>query len=366
MNSCELDNTAMDKIKVLVVDDSAVVRQVLTEIIEQDRQLVLTAAVADPIFAMKRMKMEWPDVIVLDVNMPRMDGIEFLKKIMKESPTPVVMCSTLTTQGSETALKALAAGALEIIAKPKASGREPLLEENRRIVEAIKAAAKARNLERLSVDSTAKPARKPANELLGSRHAVVNSVNVIAIGTSTGGTQALQDILTQLSTNCPPIVVVQHMPETFTAAFAGRLNQICSLEVLEARNRDQLLPGRVLIAPGGKHMKVTRNGTQYFVELDDGEAVNRHKPSVDVLFDSVAKHIGKKAIGIIMTGMGNDGARGLKNMRNNGAYTLAQDEKTCVVYGMPKEAVELNAVDRQVGLDDIPGEIMKYCMKQSA
>jgi len=354
----------MNKINVLIVDDSAVVRQVLTEIVNSDPKLNVSAAVADPIFAKKRMQMQWPDVILLDVNMPRMDGIEFLRQIMSDRPTPVVMCSALTTEGSETAIKAMAAGAIEIIAKPKIVEKDTLTRENRRIIEAIKCAAKARNLHRLKVSQSKNTASHFKLKPPISNVAPDNII--IAIGTSTGGTQALQQVLTRLSTNCPPILIVQHMPEKFTAAFANRLNQLCAIEVKEASNGDAATPGRALIAPGGRHMKLKISDNNYVVSLDDGPPVNRHKPSVDVLFYSVARYAGKNAIGIIMTGMGNDGAHGLKDMHDSGAFTIAQDENTCVVYGMPKEAVDLGAVNKEVGLDDISNEIMNYSLKQSA
>jgi two-component system chemotaxis response regulator CheB len=356
----------MNTIKVLIVDDSAVVRQVLAEIVNAAYDMHVCAAVADPIFAKKRMQMNWPDVIVLDVNMPRMDGIQFLKQIMSERPTPVVMCSALTTEGSETALKALAAGAIEIIAKPKLVDKNNLIKENSRIIEAIRCAAHARNLHRLKVSqdkfspqtthiATTSPLRKRTPEGI-----------IVAMGTSTGGTQALEEILTRLPAQCPPLLIVQHMPANFTAAFAKRLDGICAIEVREALSGDLVRSGRALIAPGGRHMKLKISNDQYIVVMDDSEPINRHKPSVDVLFYSVARYAGRNAIGIIMTGMGNDGAYGLKEMYDCGAYTLAQDESTSVVFGMAKEAIELNAVAKEVGLDDISNEIMNYGIRQSA
>lgn len=357
----------MDKIKVLVVDDSAVIRQVMTQIIQGDSALEVDAAVADPIFAMKRMEIRWPDVIVLDVEMPRMDGITFLKKVMSERPTPVVMCSTLTIAGTETAMQAMAAGAIDIITKPKIGAKLGLLEENKRILSVIKSAAKARNLEQLRITKRTAQVSAPAKKLTAD--AILDKATtamketteqIVAIGTSTGGTQALEVVLTDLPKVCPGIVVVQHMPEKFTAAFANRLNGICEVEVREAKNNERLLPGLVLIAPGGKHMTLKRSGAYYIVEVRDGPPVNRHKPSVDVLFRSVAKSAGKNALGIIMTGMGDDGARGLLEMHEVGSKTVGQNEATSIVYGMPKEAVKMGAVDEEIDLNAIAGKIMKF------
>lgn len=361
----------MNKIKVLVVDDSAVIRQVMAEIIKGDSALVLDAAVVDPLFAMKRMEISWPDVIVLDVEMPRMDGITFLKKIMEEHPTPIVMCSTLTATGTETALEAMAAGAIDIIAKPKMGVKAHLLDVNKTILNVIKSAAKAKNLRSLTVGSSSKrktPVKKAvtiakkltADAILDKPTSAMKQTteNIVAMGTSTGGTQALEVVLTTLPKVCPGIVVVQHMPEKFTAAFAQRLNGICEVEVREAKNKDRVLPGVVLIAPGGKHMTLKRSGAQYIVEVKDGPLVNRHRPSVDVLFRSVAKFAGKNALGIIMTGMGDDGAHGLLEMREAGSNTLGQNEDTCIVYGMPKEAFSLGAVEKEVSLDSIASKIV--------
>jgi len=357
----------MSKIKVLVVDDSAVIRQVMTEIIRGDSSLELEAAVVDPIFAMKRMEINWPDVIVLDVEMPRMDGITFLKKIMSEHPTPVVMCSTLTATGTETALEAMAAGAVDIITKPKMGAKAHLLEVNKTILNVIKSAAKARNLHRLKKTSnvtTKIPApteKKFTTDVIldKSTSAMTQTTeSIVAIGTSTGGTQALEVVLTALPKVCPGIVVVQHMPEKFTAAFASRLNGICDVEVREAKNNDRVLPGVVLIAPGGLHMSLKRSGAQYIVKVKDGPLVNRHRPSVDVLFRSAAKFAGKNVLGIIMTGMGDDGARGLLEMREAGSKTLGQNEESCIVYGMPKEAYKLGGVEEEISLDGIATRIV--------
>jgi two-component system chemotaxis response regulator CheB len=347
----------MKRIKVMLVDDSAVVRQVVTELLSADPEIEVLYAVADPILAMSRMKTQWPDVLVLDVEMPRMDGITFLKKIMSAKPTPVIICSTLTEKGAQTSMAALAAGAVAIITKPKLGLKQFLNDASDDLVAAIKAAARA-NVKRLvptaklSADAVLPAASDGAGAMLQTTE------RVVAIGTSTGGTQALEHVLAALPRVTPGIVIVQHMPEKFTAEFAARLNGLCQIEVKEAAHGDRVVPGRALIAPGGKHMLVRRNGAQYFVDVIDGPLVNRHRPSVDVLFRSVAKCAGSNALGVIMTGMGDDGAAGLLEMRNAGAHTIAQDEASCVVYGMPKEAVKRGGVERTVTLGAIPREIL--------
>ena len=352
----------MKNTKVIVVDDSAVIRQVISAVLSKDKSINVIAAVADPLFAMQRMKMEWPDVIVLDVEMPRMDGITFLKKIMAERPTPVVICSTLTVKGAETTMQALAAGAVSIITKPRIGIKDFLLDSSADLIHAVKEAASA-NLKNLH--HTARTIDHPAQKLTAdavlpptSSALSKTTDKVVAIGTSCGGTQALEFVLSSLPRVCPGIVVVQHMPEKFTAAFAERLNSISQLEVKEAQNGDRVISGRALIAPGGKHMLLQRSGAQYQVEVRDGPLVNRHRPSVDVLFRSVAKFAGKNAIGIIMTGMGDDGAHGLLEMHGVGSYTIAQDEETCVVFGMPKEAIRLGGVDKVTSLQGIVAEII--------
>lgn len=348
----------MKEIKVLLVDDSAVVRQVLMAILGAEPDIKVIGAASDPIFAMEKLSRDWPDVIVLDVEMPRMDGITFLKKIMAERPTPVVICSSLTERGAETTLQAMAAGAVEIITKPKVGLKNFLQESSAELVMAVRAAAQA-NVKRLT---RASPQNQPgietrvADSMPGANvnHAMVQTTErIVAIGTSTGGTQALEVVLVGLPRVCPGIVIVQHMPEKFTASFAERLNTVSEIEVREAKNNDRVIPGLALIAPGGRHMMIKRSGAFYHVEVVDGPFVNRHRPSVDVLFRSVAKFAGRNATGIIMTGMGDDGARGMKEMHDAGAMTVAQDEHTCVVYGMPKEAVKLGGVKRVLPLNDI-------------
>ncbi len=350
----------MKKIKVLLVDDSAVVRQVLQAILDGEPDIEVIGTASDPIFALEKLSRAWPDVIVLDVEMPRMDGITFLKKIMAEHPTPVVICSTLTEKGAATTMQAMAAGAVEIITKPKIGLKSFLQASSDQLVQAVRAAAQA-NVSRLgrvgSVAATAPVAAKLSADAIlpaGSSHAMAQTTErIVAIGTSTGGTQALEAVLTALPRVCPGIVIVQHMPEKFTAAFAERLNGLCQIEVREAKNNDRIIPGLAIIAPGGKHMLLKRSGAYYYVDVVDGPLVNRHRPSVDVLFRSVAKFAGENATGIIMTGMGDDGARGLKEMLDAGASTVAQDEASSVVFGMPKEAIKLGAAKKIMPLNEI-------------
>lgn len=349
----------MHTIKVLIVDDSAVVRQVLSAALAEDSAIEVIGAASDPVFAMERMRTRWPDVIVLDVEMPRMDGITFLRKIMAERPTPVVICSTLTEKGAATTMQALEAGAFSIVTKPKVGLKRFLEDTSDDLIATIKAASHANARRLVPLPAVMVTPKLSADAILSaSNRAMAETTDrVVAIGTSTGGTQALEAVLTALPRVCPGIVIVQHMPEKFTGAFAARLDGLCQIEVREARSGDRVLPGLALIAPGGRHMLLKRNGAQYHVDVVDGPPVNRHRPSVDVLFRSVAKCAGKNAIGIIMTGMGDDGAAGLLEMRNEGALTVGQDEQTCVVYGMPKEAVKRGAVIKSLPLGAIAGTI---------
>ena len=353
----------MKKISVLIVDDSAVVRQVLQAVLEHDPSIRVIGAASDPIFALDRMNREWPDVIVLDVEMPRMDGITFLKKIMAERPTPVVICSSLTERGAATTVQAMEAGAVTIVTKPQVGLKQFLSDSAAELITAVKEASQV-NVSRLKPAlppmprATSKLTADAMLPALGAHAMAQTTERIVAIGTSTGGTQALEAVLTTLPRVCPGIIIVQHMPEKFTASFAARLDSLCEIEVREAQNNDRVIPGLALIAPGGKHMLLKRSGAYYHVEVKDGPLVNRHRPSVDVLFRSVAKFAGKNATGIIMTGMGDDGAHGLKEMHDAGAPTVAQDEETCVVFGMPREAIKLGGVDRVMGLQDIPRAIL--------
>ena len=360
---------AREPIKVMVVDDSAVVRQVTSEILRADGEIEVLGAASDPLFALRHMERRWPDVIILDVEMPRMDGITFLKKLMAERPTPVVICSSLTQQGADITAEALAAGAVEVIAKPTLGIRDFLTDSARTLLRAVKAAAAAGNrrgglLKQPPLGSAGERGRVVAPKLTadavlpaGTRPMSVTTEQVVAIGTSTGGTQALEALFSVLPRTIPGCVVVQHMPERFTAAFADRLDGFCAMEIKEAADGDRVTPGRVLIAPGGRHLLLTRSGAQYRVEVRDGPPVSRHRPSVDVLFRSVARSAGRNAVGILMTGMGDDGAAGLLEMRRAGAHTIAQDEATSLVYGMPREAVARGAAVESLSLEAIAHHI---------
>jgi two-component system chemotaxis response regulator CheB len=349
-------------ITAFVIDDSAVVRKHLTETLTAGGIQVLGSA-ADPVFAMPKLQSHWPDVIVLDVEMPRMDGISFLKKLMAEHPTPVVMCSTLTEKGCQTTMQALEAGAVSFVTKPKMGLKDFLEDRTNGLVEAVKAASKAnmraippaaRTLAAGKAPAGASPmATMPTPARVSTGAMSETTDRVIAVGISTGGVQSIEVVLRQLDRTCPGMLVVQHMPAAFTASFAARLNSVCNIEVLEAKDGDRVINGRVLIAPGGKHMQLKRSGAQYVVEVKDGPLINHHRPSCDVLFRSVAACAGRNAVGIIMTGMGDDGARGLKEMRDAGAYTAAQDEASCVVFGMPAVAIKMGAADDIVPLNDI-------------
>ncbi|HED33324.1 MAG TPA: chemotaxis response regulator protein-glutamate methylesterase [Gammaproteobacteria bacterium] len=352
-------------IRVFIVDDSAVVRKVLTDMLERVTGIEVIGSAQDPIFAQPKMEKGWPDVIILDVEMPRMDGITFLKKIMSERPTPVVMCSTLTEEGSKTSLKALSIGAIDVVAKPRANLKNSLPETSLELVSAIRTAAKA-NMSGAKIKPIA-PVVKVSEKLTADAmlskatgRNIKKTGCMIAIGASTGGTQALEALLTSLPVNTLPILIVQHMPEKFTNTFARRLNELCKVDVKEAEDNDALLAGRVLIAPGSKHMMLQTTQFGASVQVKDGPLVSRHRPSVDVLFRSVSKYAGSNAMGIILTGMGDDGAKGLKEMHDAGADTIAQNKETCVVYGMPNEAVKLGAVDHELALEEIPAMMVEH------
>ena len=356
---------AGSKVRVLIVDDSASVRQTLSDILSSDRDVEVIGTAADPFIAARRILEETPDVITLDVEMPRMDGITFLRKLMAQHPIPVVMCSSLTEQGSETLMQALEAGAVDVILKPRVDLRAGLQEAHDRICDVIKAAARAR-LKNRPLPQDHRP-REPAPKLSADvilpapRGGAMarTTESVICIGASTGGTESLRQVLEALPVDSPGIVIVQHMPEKFTAAFARRLDSLCQVKVKEAEDGDSVLRGHVLIAPGNHHMLLQRSGARYRVAIKDGPLVSRHRPSVDVLFRSAAHWAGANAVGIIMTGMGDDGAKGLLEMRQAGAATMAQDEDSCIVFGMPKEAIALGAAERVVTLSAIASHILK-------
>ncbi len=356
-----------EKIKVLIVDDSAVVRQTLSSILTEDSLIEVIGVAADPYFAANKIAHEVPDVITLDIEMPRMDGLTFLRKIMTQHPIPVVIISSLTETGTETGIKALEYGAVEIITKPKLSTKEFIEESKTRIIDAIKAAASAKlkrkkNIIRPKTPIVVKP-KLSADAVISkgnlNKSMLKTTEKVVVIGASTGGTEALRVFLESLPADSPGVVIVQHMPEQFTRSFANRLNDLCKVSVKEASNNDTVIRGRALIAPGNHHLVLKRSGARYFVEINDGPLVNRHRPSVDVLFRSTAKYAGKNAIGVIMTGMGDDGARGLLELKEAGAHTIAQDEKTCIVFGMPKEAIKIDAAIEVMSLDKIANRVLK-------
>jgi len=340
----------MTKIKVLVVDDSAVVRKVFSEELSREPDIEVVGTAPDPYVARDKIVKLKPDVITLDVEMPRMDGITFLRKLMKHYPLPVIIVSSLTRKGGALALEAMDAGAVEVICKPGEA--YSVGDMSVQLAEKIRAAARAR------VERKASPAGARSTGLVETRLSLAESTNkVIAIGASTGGTEALKVVLTQFPPTIPGIMVVQHMPAKFTASFAERLNELCQIHVKEAEDGDSVVPGTALIAPGNYHMVMRRSGARYYVQIKSGPLVCHQRPAVDVLFNSVAVYGGSNAVGVILTGMGRDGAQGMLKMKEAGARNIAQDEKSCVVFGMPKEAIEAGGVDEVVPLEQIPGRV---------
>lgn len=353
--------TLSRKIRVLVVDDSASVRQTLTTLINDAPDLEVIDTAGDPFIAAQKLRQQAPDVITLDVEMPRMDGITFLRKLMAQHPVPVIVCSSLVGEGTRTMMEALEAGAVEIIQKPSIATRQFLEESTIRIQDAIRAAARARLNKRKPVTGPAHPVAHASPERgQPSRAMAKTTQTVVAIGASTGGTEALRQVLEALPPYAPPIIIVQHMPAGFTNAFAERLDNSTQISVREARDGDSVIRGQALIAPGNQHMMLRRSGANYYVSVKDGPLVSRHRPSVDVLFRSVAQSAGANALGVIMTGMGNDGAAGMKEMRAAGAHTIGQNEASCIVYGMPKEAKRAGGVTEEVDLGRIAGLIVRH------
>ncbi len=337
-------------IRVLIVDDSAVVRQVLSKALSKESDIEVVGTATDPFVARDKIVKLKPDVITLDIEMPRMDGITFLRKLMQHHPMPVIILSSLTRKGGELGLQAIEAGAVEVLSKP--GGSFSVGEMGEQLAEKIRAAARARPVSRQKTAKAEAPERVAATNL-----DLTNKI--VAIGASTGGTEAIREVLVRLPPTVPGIVIVQHMPPRFTTAFAERLNGICAFEVREGQDGDSVYPGRCLIAPGNFHMLLRRSGARYYVNVKTGPMVHHQRPAVDVLFRSVAKAAGRNAVGVILTGMGADGAEGLKLMREAGSYTIGQDEATCVVYGMPKAAYEMGAVEKVLPLDKIAAEIMR-------
>lgn len=348
-------------IKVLIIDDSALIRSLLTEIINQQHDLEVVGAAPDPLIAREMIKQKNPDVLTLDVEMPKMDGLDFLERLMRLRPTPVVMISSLTERGSEITMRAMELGAVDFITKPKMSIASGMHEYSEMIADKIRAAARARLIARTPLTPT------PGNAGLPSiGNPLISSEKLIIIGASTGGTEAIKSFLMQMPSDCPGILITQHMPAGFTQSFANRLNTLCKISVQEAKGGERVLPGHAYIAPGHSHLLLARSGANYVTQLDDGPPVSRHRPSVDVLFSSAASSAGKNAIGVILTGMGKDGAEGMLKMKQAGAYNYAQDEASCVVFGMPKEAIATGGVDEVSSLSDMPGKVLQYLAANSA
>lgn len=348
----------MHKIKVIVIDDSALIRSLLKEIINQQHDMEVVGAAPDPLVAREMIRSLNPDVVTLDVEMPKMDGLDFLEKLMRLRPMPVLMISTLTERGSDVTLRALELGAVDFIAKPKIDIQHGMKQYADEIAGKIRIAAKARV--RGLANTPAQPSKSADAVLPSVRNKITSTEKILVIGASTGGTEAIKDVLVHLPPDCPGIVITQHMPEGFTKSFAARLDGLCKISVKEAEHGDRILPGHAYLAPGHSHLLLVRSGANYVCELSKAEPVNRHRPSVDVLFRSASNSAGKNAIGIILTGMGKDGAVGMKEMHEAGAHTFAQDEASCVVFGMPKEAIAHGGVDEIVPLKDMAKRVLDY------
>ncbi|MFL9923713.1 chemotaxis response regulator protein-glutamate methylesterase [Herbaspirillum lusitanum] len=346
------------KIKVLIVDDSALIRSVMREIIGSQPDMEVVGVAPDPIIARELIKQTNPDVLTLDVEMPRMDGLDFLEKLMRLRPMPVVMVSSLTERGSEITLRALELGAVDFVTKPKISIQSGMQEYTDMIADKIRAASKASIRPRRAAPADA--AKSGDGVLPQIRNPLTSSEKLIIIGASTGGTEAIKEFLIRMPSDCPGILITQHMPEGFTRSFAQRLDNLCKISVKEAAGNERVLPGHAYIAPGHSHLKLVRSGANYMTQLDQGPPVNRHRPSVDVLFNSAATCAGKNAVGVILTGMGKDGALGMLEMRTAGAYNFAQDEASCVVFGMPREAIAVGAAHEVLALQAMPGRVLAY------
>ena len=343
------------KIKVLIVDDSALIRSVMKEIIGSQPDMEVVGVAPDPLVARELIKQTNPDVLTLDVEMPKMDGLDFLEKLMRLRPMPVVMVSSLTERGSEITMRALELGAVDFVTKPKISIQTGMREYTELIADKIRAAVKARIRPR-----TVPSAERPGGALPAIRNPLTSSEKLIIIGASTGGTEAIREFLMQMPSDCPGILIAQHMPEGFTSSFARRLDALCKISVREAAGDERILPGHAYIAPGHSHLLLGRSGANYVTRIEQTEPVNRHRPSVDVLFRSAALSAGKNAVGVILTGMGKDGAAGMLEMKNAGAYNFAQDEASCVVFGMPREAIALGATHEVGPLQALPGMVLNY------
>ncbi len=352
----------MNKIKVLIVDDSALVRETLCDVLSSDPQIEVIATASDPYIAAQKLREQIPDVITLDIEMPNMDGLTFLEKLMSQHPIPVVICSSLAETTSASGLRALELGAVDIISKPKIGTKQFFEDSRTQICDIIKAAAQVEA--KIILPKRKVEPKLSADVILAKanmKSMITTTEKVIVVGASTGGTEALTTFLTAFPLDSPGILIVQHMPEHFTKSFADRLDSICKITVKEAENNDTVLRGRALIAPGGKHMILKRSGAKYYVEVRDGSLVSRHRPSVDVLFRSAARYAGKNCVGVIMTGMGDDGAKGMLEMKEAGAYNFAQDEATSLIFGMPKEAIKMGGVDMIMPLNQLPMAVLRKC-----
>ena len=347
-------------IKVLIIDDSALIRSLLTEIINQQPGMEVVGAAPDPLIAREMIKQKNPDVLTLDVEMPKMDGLDFLERLMRLRPTPVVMISSLTERGSEITMRAMELGAVDFVTKPKMSIASGMHEYSEMIADKIRVASRARLVARKSLAPVAESGGLPS-----VRNPLISSEKLIIIGASTGGTEAIKSFLMQMPSDCPGILIAQHMPAGFTQSFAKRLDSLCKISVQEAQGGERVLPGHAYIAPGHSHLLLARSGANYVTQLSDAPPVNRHRPSVDVLFDSAAVYAGKNAIGVILTGMGKDGAAGMLKMKQAGAYNFAQDEASCVVFGMPKEAIAAGGVHEVTSLQEMPGKVLHYLAANS-
>ncbi|KGF82357.1 chemotaxis protein [Massilia sp. JS1662] len=346
----------MTKIKVVIVDDSALIRSVMTEIVNSQPDMEVVGVAPDPLVARELIKRTNPDVLTLDVEMPKMDGLDFLEKLMRLRPMPVLMVSSLTERGSEITMRALELGAVDFVTKPKISIQSGMREYTELIADKIRGASRARIKPRTLQSATA-GATTPLPQL---RSPLTSSEKLIIIGASTGGTEAIREFLMQMPSDCPGILIAQHMPEGFTSSFARRLDSLCKISVVESAGNERVLPGHAYIAPGHSHLLLTRSGANYMTKIEQSEPVNRHRPSVDVLFRSAAQAAGKNAVGVILTGMGKDGAQGMLEMRNAGAYNFAQDEASCVVFGMPREAIAIGAAHEVAALSALPGLVLGH------
>jgi two-component system, chemotaxis family, protein-glutamate methylesterase/glutaminase len=357
MSNCSEGATEMAKTRVLIIDDSALVRSLLTEIVNREPDLEAIGAAPDPLVARDMIRTLNPDVLTLDIEMPKMDGLDFLERLMRLRPTPVVMVSTLTDRGAEATLKALELGAIDFVSKPRlavAAGLQALAAD---ICDKIRVASRVRLHRRVLPAATDAAAGNPPVKSVPACYSRVSTEKLIAIGASTGGTEAIRDVLSRLGADSPAVLITQHMPAGFTRSFAARLNTLCKMTVSEAQDGERVLPGHAYIAPGDRHMRLARSGANYVIELDDGPPVNRHRPSVEVLFSSVASVAGQNALGVMLTGMGRDGAAAMLEMKHAGCFNLAQDEASCVVFGMPKEAIAAGAVDEVLPLTQIAGRL---------